>query len=51
MASERISHLVLRKENVKADWKLHVQTKEENNGRRVLVNKIYISKEFSCTRN
>ena len=46
MASERISHLVLRKEKVKADWKLHVQPEEENNGRKVLVNEIYISKEF-----
>ena len=46
MASERISHLVLRKEQVKADWKLRVQPKEKNNGRKVLVNEIYLSKEF-----
>ncbi|MGA9770756.1 MAG: hypothetical protein WBV94_17070 [Blastocatellia bacterium] len=45
MASERISHLVLRKENVKADWRLCVRPREKNNGRKVLVNEIYLSKE------
>ena len=46
MASERISHLVLRKEQAKADWKLRVQPRKRNNGRKVLVNEIYPSKEF-----
>lgn len=38
-----ISYIVLKKDNVKADWKLHVQS--NNNGRKVLVNGIYPSKE------
>jgi quercetin dioxygenase-like cupin family protein len=40
-----ISHIVLKKDNVKADWRLHIQPKEKNNGRKVLVNEIYPSKE------
>lgn len=45
MASERVSYLVLRKEQVKADWRLRVRPGEKNNGRKVLVNEIYLSKE------
>ena len=45
MTRERISHLVLRKESVKADWRLYVRPKESNNGRKVLVNEIYPSSE------
>jgi quercetin dioxygenase-like cupin family protein len=40
-----ISHIVLRKENVKADWKLSLP-KDKNNGRRVFVNKIFPNKEM-----
>lgn len=46
MNSERISHLVLRKEQVKADWKLRARRERKNNGRKVFVNQIYPSKEF-----
>jgi quercetin dioxygenase-like cupin family protein len=44
MNSEAISHLVLKKEYVNSDWKLHVP-KENNNGRKHVVNEIYPKKE------
>jgi len=45
MNPKMLPYLVLRKECVKSDWKLKVQLKEKNNGRKVLVNEIYPSKE------
>jgi len=41
-----VSHIVLRIKNVKEDWKLNVQPKEKNNGRKVLVNEIYKKTEI-----
>ena len=41
-----LTHLVLRKTAVESDWKLRVQPKEKNNGRKVLVNQIYPAKEI-----
>jgi len=45
MVTSSISYLVLRKTGVESDWKLRVQPKEDNNGRKVLVNEIYPAKE------
>ncbi len=36
-----MSHVILRKEYVKRDWKLRTRPKEKNNGRKILVNSIY----------
>lgn len=36
-----ISHVVLRKDVVNRDWRISVQPKEKNNGRKVLVNEIF----------
>jgi hypothetical protein len=48
MITSSISHLVLRKTDVESDWKLRIQVKEKNNGRKVLVNEIYSLKEFDA---
>jgi len=43
--SNQTTHLILKKCHVKEDWKLYVTPKEENNGRKVLVNEVYPSRE------
>jgi quercetin dioxygenase-like cupin family protein len=48
MITSSISHLVLRKIDIESDWKLRIQLKGKNNGRKVLVNEIYPSKEFEA---
>ena len=36
-----ISHVILRKDIVKSDWRIAIEPKEKNNGRKVLVNEIF----------
>lgn len=36
-----IGHVILRKDIVKSDWKISIVPKENNNGRKVLVNEIF----------
>lgn len=48
MGTSLVSYFVLRKASVESDWKLRVQPKEENNGRKVLVNEIYPAKEVDA---
>lgn len=36
-----VTHVILRKEAVKNDWRVAVPQKEKNNGRKVLVNEIF----------
>lgn len=45
MSVEKPPYLVLRKERVKADWKLKARPGARNNGRKVLVNRIYEATE------
>jgi mannose-6-phosphate isomerase-like protein (cupin superfamily) len=43
--SSTISHIILRKNVVKADWKLVLEPKKENHGRKVLVNEVFPKSE------
>ncbi len=36
-----VSHVILRKDTVKSDWRIAVEPKEKNNGRKVFVNEIF----------
>lgn len=40
-----VGHVILRKDIVKSDWKIAVVPKENNNGRKVLVNEIFPNAE------
>lgn len=42
------THFVLRKKQVQRDWKLHLQPKEKNNGRKVIVNEVYADRETAA---
>jgi quercetin dioxygenase-like cupin family protein len=43
--SSTISHILLRKNVVKEDWKLGLEPKEKNNGRKMLVNEVFCETE------
>jgi quercetin dioxygenase-like cupin family protein len=40
-----ITHLILKKHHAGSDWKLHVEPRTGNNGRKVLVNGMYADRE------
>lgn len=42
----RVPFLVIRKKASELDWKLNLEPKEKNNGRKICVNKIYPSNEY-----
>jgi len=45
MEKESVPYLVVRKRNVKDDWKIYLEPKEKNNGRKIGVNNIFPNKE------
>ena len=48
MSMKAVPYIVLKKTLLEADWKLSVQPREKNNGRKVLVNELYPAKEIDA---
>jgi quercetin dioxygenase-like cupin family protein len=44
--SNQIEYLVLKKQAVQGDWKLHLAPRTQNNGRKVLVSEVYPAREY-----
>ena len=50
MENNSLPYLVLRKDKAKNDWKVNLEPKNSNNGRKIGVNKIFPSKEIYASK-